>query len=104
MLAEKTVTDEIKMLIKFELERTDALYKRADKGIFMLPAFAGKGIYVARVLYSALHRKIMKQGYDTLKGRTRLSTLHKTWLIVCTLFTYRIQRWYATKRHHIFHE
>ncbi|MFM2384055.1 MAG: hypothetical protein RIQ72_627 [Candidatus Parcubacteria bacterium] len=104
MLAEKTVTSEIKMLIKFELERTDALYKRADKGIFMLPAFAGKGIYVARVLYSALHRKIMKQGYDTLNGRVRLSTLYKTWLIVRTLFTYRIQRWYATKRHHIFHE
>lgn len=104
VLAEKKVTEAFASLVRFELMRTEELYRKADQGIFLLPLFAGKGIYVARVLYSAVHRKIMKCGYDTLHGRVRLSTLYKTWLIVRTLFTYRIQRWYATRRHHMFHE
>ena len=93
MLTRSLPTSELQALIKFELARTDALYRQADIGIFMLPPFAGKGIYVARMLYSALHRKIAKRGYATLQERMRLSMVHKAWLIVYALCAYRIRRW-----------
>lgn len=99
MLAQGIVTDEIKALVAFELARTEALYRKADIGIFMLPAFAGKGIYIARVLYGAVHNQIVKRGYDTLHVRVRLSMVHKTWLIVKALFTYSVLKYYKSYRH-----
>ncbi len=99
MLSKRVVTDEIKALIAFELKRTDALYAKADIGIFMLPAFAGRGIYVARVLYGAVHRKIVEKEYDTLHVRVRLSIVHKTWLIVKALFIYTVLKYYKSYRH-----
>jgi len=73
-------------LMKFEIDRTEKLYKKADEGITMLPFRAGKGIRVARVLYSKILSKIENKGYDVFTSRIALSGFEKTTLACKVLF------------------
>lgn len=72
-------------LMKFEIDRTEKLYKKADEGISMLPSRAGKGIRVARVLYSKILTKIENKGYDVFSSRIKLSLFEKIILACKTL-------------------
>lgn len=64
-------------LVKFEIVRTEKLYKKADEGIAMLPSRARKGVLVARVLYSKILSKIENKGYNVFSSRIKLSRFEK---------------------------
>ncbi len=89
VIAEMKVTKNLTGLMKFEIERTNTLYKIADEGIKLLPHRAARGVYVARVLYSKILDKIVEAGYDTLSERRKLSTLEKNMLALRALLTFK---------------
>jgi phytoene synthase len=88
-IASGTVTQNYVDMMKFEIERTNELYKIADEGIKLLPRRAGRGVYVARVLYSKILDKIVEAGYDSLSTRRKLSTLEKNMLALRALLTFK---------------
>lgn len=89
VIAEKKVTNNLADLMRFEIERTNALYKIADEGIAFLPRRAARGVYVARVLYSKILDKIVEAGYDTLSTRRKLGVLEKNMLALQALLTFK---------------
>lgn len=82
---EKKLTDEFVSLIKYEIDRTNELYKIADEGIKILPTRAARGIRVARVLYAEIIPKIKAKNYDTLNFRAHTSLLEKIKITIKTL-------------------
>lgn len=64
-------------LMKFEIARARALYKEADKGIPLLPAYARKPVLLARVLYSRILDRIEARNYDVFSARARTSKMEK---------------------------
>jgi phytoene synthase len=70
---DKKVTDNFIQLMKHEIDRTRHLYAQAEEGVYLLPQRAGRGIYVARVLYAKILDKIEQAKYDTLSKRASLS-------------------------------
>jgi len=81
----KRITSQFINLMKFEFERTKALYVVADEGIRLLPTRASRGIRVARVLYSRILDKIEEAKYNSLTKRASLSTFKKIVLSLVTL-------------------
>lgn len=79
------ITPQFIALMKFEIERTRGLYRTADMGISLLPRRAGKGIYIARVLYGKIIEKIEKARYDVFSSRAHLSFIEK---IAAAVFSY----------------
>jgi phytoene synthase len=71
------ITSQFISLMQFEIERTQALYKKADEGIAMLPRRAGRGIAVARALYAEIIPKIIRSGYDVFSSRAHVPFLEK---------------------------
>jgi phytoene synthase len=69
-------------LMQFEIERTEALYNRADEGIAMLPRRAGRGIAVARTLYAEIIPKIVASGYDVFSSRAHVPFFEKVRLSI----------------------
>lgn len=72
-------------LMKFEIERTQALYKKADLGLKFLPRREAKAIKVARVLYSKIIDKIESANYDVFSSRFHLSFFEKIYWALLTL-------------------
>ena len=64
-------------LLKFEIERTRALYSAADVGIPLLPKNAQKAVRLARILYSRILDRIEERNYDVFNGRARTSRTEK---------------------------
>jgi phytoene synthase len=79
--AGRGVSPEWVALMRFEIERCDALYRSADLGIAMLPGRSGRCIRSARVLYSRICRAIEAQGYDVFSRRARVPTWRKLALV-----------------------
>lgn len=75
------VSPEWSALMRFELDRTDALYRSADLGIELLPGRSARCIRSARVLYSRIDRRIEAQGYDVFTTRARVPTWRKLALV-----------------------
>lgn len=74
------ITDQIRDLIRFEIDRTKGLYQKADWGIELLPNRSRSAIYLARVLYSGIAAKIEKKDFDVFSTRVRLGLMEKLWL------------------------
>jgi len=72
-------------LMKFEIERTQDLYKKADLGLKFLPKREAKAIKVARVLYSRIIDKIEGANYDIFSSRLHLSFFEKIFWVFLTL-------------------
>lgn len=85
----KVITQNFINLMKFEIDRTNNLYKLADSGIRLLPHKAARGVYVARVLYSRILNKIIEAKYDTLSTRRKLSSVEKFSIALKTLITFK---------------
>lgn len=82
----KNISNNFVNLMKFQIDRTNKLYKEADEGIVLLPRRVARGVYVARVLYSKIMDKIVKSGYDIFSSRKKLSFFEKrAWVLIALI-------------------
>lgn len=87
-LVQKKVGSNFVELMKYEIDRTRHLYSQAEEGIRMLPRRAGRGIYVARMLYGHILNEIENNLYDSLTKRARVSFGKKVVLTVIALIKF----------------
>lgn len=87
-IKKQEVTGNFVKLMKYEIDRTRQLYKQAEEGIHLLPKRAGRGIFVARVLYGHILNEIEKNMYDTLTIRARASFIKKLLLAIYALIKF----------------
>lgn len=76
-LAKGELTENLCALLRFEIERTRAIYEHADDGMQYLPTDARLPIRLARVLYSRILDKVEQNGYDVFSRRARVPTWEK---------------------------
>lgn len=75
------------------LLRADAHYHAAERGIAMLPASAWLAIGAASAIYRAIGTQLLRWGGNPLRGRARVSTLGKLWLVAQSwMETFRAKR------------
>jgi len=67
--ATRTATPEFVELMRFEIERTRALYRYADTGIGLLPERSARCIRAARLLYSQILDEIEALDHDVFRAR-----------------------------------
>lgn len=75
--AARTVTPAFVDLLRFEIDRTRALYADADVGIGLLRGRAQRGILASRALYAGILDRIEAAGYDVWAGRVRVPAWRK---------------------------
>ena len=73
----REATPEFRELMRFEIERTRTLYRRADAGIALLPGRSGRCIRAARLLYSRILDQIEDADLDVFSARARVPTWQK---------------------------
>jgi phytoene synthase len=76
-LDERRVTPEWVELMRFEVDRTRALYRSADAGLGYLPPRSRRCVAAARQLYSEILDRIEGAGYDVFARRLRVPTWRK---------------------------
>jgi phytoene synthase len=89
-LIDKNLSQSFVDLMKFQIERTRQLYEKADKAVPLLPKRAGRGIYVARVLYSKILDKIEQSDFNVFSFRVYLSKPRKIYEAVCAIIKFKI--------------
>jgi phytoene synthase len=72
-------------LLRFQLERTRALYRSADLGIALLPPSSARCIGAARVLYARILDRIEANGYDVFTRRASVPTWEKAAVVTRAL-------------------
>jgi phytoene synthase len=75
--ATRTATPEFLTLMRFEIDRTRALYRRADAGIELLPDRSRRCIRAARLLYSRILDEIEAIDLDVFSSRARVPSWQK---------------------------
>ena len=75
--ARRQVTPAFVELMRFEIDRTRALYRSADRGLALLPPSSARCIRAARLLYSRILEVIEASGYDVFNQRARVPTWQK---------------------------
>jgi phytoene synthase len=68
-------------LMRFEIDRTRALYVEADAGLPLLPPSSARCIRAARVLYSGILEQIEANAYDVFTQRARVPAPRKAWVV-----------------------
>jgi len=68
----RTATPELVELLRFEIERTRALYRYADTGIHLLPERSARCIRAARLLYSQILDEIEALDHDVFRARAQV--------------------------------
>ena len=76
-LRTRTVTPGFVDLMRFETDRTRALYRAADLGLALLPPASGRCVGAARRLYSGILDVIEDNDYDVFSHRARVPTWRK---------------------------
>ena len=84
-LERRTVTAEWEALMRFEIDRTRALYRSADTGLELLPPTSARCVGAARVLYARILDRIEAQGGDVFSERARVPTWQKAVTVVGAL-------------------
>jgi phytoene synthase len=84
-LAERRTTPELVDLMRFEIDRTRALYRSADAGLELLPPSSARCIRAARVLYSRILDEIEANQYDVFSKRARVPTWRKLTVVAGAL-------------------
>lgn len=79
-IAQGRLTEPMLQLLRFEIERTRALYREAEVGIALLPREFRYPVLLGSRLYAQILRRIEDNGYDVFRQRARTSTLEKVWL------------------------
>ncbi len=72
-------------VVKRVLDRADACYRRADRGITLYPYDCRLGVRAARLIYSEIGRKVAKNGYDAVSTRAYTSKARKVLLLLRAL-------------------
>ncbi len=80
-LEHRKVTDGFVALLRFEIDRTRSLYRRADEGMGFLPASSARCIRAARRLYSEILDVIEANDYDVFSERARVPTWRKALVV-----------------------
>jgi isopentenyl-diphosphate delta-isomerase type 1 len=70
----RSVTDEWRALMAFEVERNRRLYREADAGLALLPPASRRCVATARVLYARILERIESADYDVFGSRARVPT------------------------------
>jgi phytoene synthase len=83
--AERRATPAFIDLMRFEIDRTRALYREADRGIELLPPSSARCIRAARVLYSRILDVIEANGYDVFTTRASVPTWQKAAMVARVL-------------------
>ena len=83
--ASRTVSEPWVELMRFEIERTRALYVQADRGLAYLPPSSARCIRGARTLYSEILDRIEANGYDVFTRRARVPAWRKAQVVASTL-------------------
>lgn len=73
----RTATPEFRRLMRFEIDRTRALYERADAGIDLLPERSRRCVRAARILYAEILDRIEAIDLDVFAARARVPTRRK---------------------------
>ena len=69
--------------LQFQIQRARDYYLKSEVGIRELPQNGiQKTVWLMRVLYAEILHEIEKSGYDSGKGRVRVSFLKKIWLAI----------------------
>ncbi|UIJ35824.1 phytoene/squalene synthase family protein [Allobranchiibius sp. GilTou73] len=84
---QRSATDEWKALMRFEIQRTRALYAHADTGMRYLPPASARCVVIARRLYARILDLIEDADYDVFSSRVRLPTWRKAGLAARLLVT-----------------
>ena len=74
--------EKIKDLIEFEIQRTEDLYRQAEKGITLLDKGGRRAVRMSLVLYREILLIIKNDPYVVLRGRVRVSKYRKIILII----------------------
>ncbi len=75
--ASRTVTEEWRRLMEFEIDRNRALYREADTGLAHLTGASERCVRTARILYSGILEQIEQADYDVFSERARVPTWRK---------------------------
>ncbi|HEY7293973.1 MAG TPA: phytoene/squalene synthase family protein [Dehalococcoidia bacterium] len=76
-LAAGIINAPFRELMRFEIARTRAIYRRAEPGIAALPPFARYPVRLAGRLYAAILERIERNGYDVFTRRATTSKAYK---------------------------
>jgi 15-cis-phytoene synthase len=80
------------------LDTAEQYYGSADQGMRALPWRAALAVRAARLLYSAIGRRIRANGYDVLRGRAVVTRARKVLLVGCALLLALLElpgRWFS---------
>lgn len=72
-------------LMRFEIDRTRALYAASDRGLHLLPPSSARCIRAARVLYGEILDRIEGQGFDVFSRRARVPAWRKAVVVASSL-------------------
>jgi len=79
---EDKISENIRNLIKFQVDRAHQLYDEADRGIKMLDRDAQFAIYSASKIYRGILRKIELQDYNPFQGRVFVPQRKKVQILI----------------------
>lgn len=67
------------------LNEAETLYRRARKGVALLPANCRPAILAAAFIYAEIGREIERSGFDSVSRRARVSGVRKLQLLACSI-------------------
>lgn len=81
-IAERSASDNLVRLMRFQVERSRNLFTEAEKGIHLLKPEGRRAVRLAGKLYASILDSIASQGYNPFAGRARVSKWRKVKLIL----------------------
>jgi phytoene synthase len=84
-LAQPRVTPALLGVVRRLLHEADALYRRVDSGVALLPPSCRPGINAARHLYAAIGHEVHRRGHHAWNSRTVVPRRRKAWLVARSL-------------------
>jgi phytoene synthase len=73
ILSQPAFSANLGTVVKRLLDTADALYQRADSGLFRLPAACRPAMYAARLLYSSIGSRVAQNDFDSVSSRAVVS-------------------------------
>lgn len=80
LLAHPVASDALSTVVARLLERAEALYRRGEAGIALLPSDCRASIRAAARIYADIGRVIARNGHDSVTRRAVVSMPRKLWL------------------------
>lgn len=74
------IDDRFRALMRFQIERAEEFYRRAEPGIAMLHADGQFAVRVAADVYHGILREIERNGYDVFGRRAVVPSSRKAWI------------------------